>query len=83
MAGKAIAEMTDRELRAQAVSAKQRRRAFYKLLAKKVVNCPEPSPLGTVCGRAFILLSRGGRLHPRQGKLGQVLPQHGIFCGFS
>ena len=30
------------------------------LLAKEVVNCLEPSPLGTVCGQAFIPLSRGG-----------------------
>ena len=30
------------------------------LLAKEVVNCLEPSPLGTVCGHAFIPLSRGG-----------------------
>jgi hypothetical protein len=30
------------------------------LLEKEVVNCLEPSPLGTVCGQAFIPLSRGG-----------------------
>jgi hypothetical protein len=30
------------------------------LLEKKVVNCLEPSLLGTVCGRAFIPLSNGG-----------------------
>jgi hypothetical protein len=30
------------------------------LLEKEVVNCLEPSPLGTVCGQAFIPLSHGG-----------------------
>ena len=30
-----------------------------ELLAKEVVNCLQPSPLGTVCGQAFIPLSLG------------------------
>ena len=35
-------------------------KASPTLLAKEVVNCLEPSPLGAVCGHAFIPLSRGG-----------------------
>jgi hypothetical protein len=39
---------------------RQAKAVSLTLLAKEVVNCLEPSPLGTVCGQAFIPLSRGG-----------------------